>query len=101
MLRATGCLCVLVVMVVIVSAVPAEAQSPRSYWGVSGSFVPVWETNSDFKVVFDADELVLEGSELRIGFVRGRALAGEWGVSFVQRQIKEGSTVSLESLGSG
>jgi len=76
------------------AALPASAQ--ESSWGVSGSFVPSWSVPAEnvlTRAMFNADSLHITGSELRIGFVRGRTLGGEWGVSFVRRKLNDGSTV--------
>jgi hypothetical protein len=39
----------------------------------------------------------IAGSEFRIGFVRGRMLGGDWGVSYVRKRVDDGSYE--ESLG--
>jgi hypothetical protein len=78
-------------------AVPASAQ--ESSWGIAGSFVPSWTVPADnavAKAMFGADSLDISGSEFRIGFVRGRMLGGDWGVSFVRRKLKDGSTISSD-----
>jgi hypothetical protein len=79
-------------------AAQASAQSAQeSSWGVSGSFVPSWTVPGDSalsKAMFGADALSINGSEFRIGFVRGRTLGGDWGVSFVRRKLNDGSTIS-------
>jgi hypothetical protein len=78
-------------------AVKAFAQ--ESSWGVSGAFVPSWTVpsgNAVFKAMFNADAVDINGSEFRIGFVRGRTLGGDWGVSFVRRKLKDGSTLSSD-----
>ena len=74
-------------------AVPAAAQSDRSHWGVSASFMPVWEIPSSAGPLFEAEPVDMSGSEFRIGIVRGRDLAGDWGISFVRKRVKDGSTI--------
>jgi len=74
----------------------ALAQSDRSVWGFSGSFVPKWNTPSELAILFDADTVDIRGSEFRVGVVRGRPLSGDWGVSFVRKNFREGSQVSAE-----
>jgi hypothetical protein len=71
----------------------AAAQPDRSSWGVSGTFVPRWETPQEARVVFDADAVDVKGTEFRIGVVHGRTYGGDWGVSFVRKTFKEGSRV--------
>jgi hypothetical protein len=89
---------------VLVFAAPAAAQGARSSWGVSGTFVPEWRVPSALEVIaalhFSEDDLSIEdqnlkGPELRIGIVRGRAEAGDWGVSFVRRGFDEVATTSI------
>jgi hypothetical protein len=74
-----------------------QASAQESSWGVSASVVPTWTVpngNALFTAMFGADSLDVTGSEFRIGFVRGRTLSGDWGVSFIRRKLKDGSTVS-------
>jgi hypothetical protein len=85
----------LVALGLFFAALPASAQ--ESSWGVSGSFVPSWSVPAEnvvARALFNADSLHITGSEVRIGFVRGRTLGGDWGVSFVRRKLNDGSTVS-------
>lgn len=75
------------------------ASAQESSWGVSGSYVPSWKVPGDnpvFKAVFNADAVNISGSEFRVGFVRGRMHGGDWGVSFVRRTLKDGSTLSSD-----
>jgi len=78
----------------LMSPVAAQAQARRTYWGVSGSITPSWDVPSQFKTLFNADDLTFTGSDLSIGFVRGSILEGDWGVSFVHRKVSDDSTVS-------
>ena len=75
------------------------ASAQESSWGVSGSYVPSWKVpgeNAVFKALFSADAVDISGSEFRVGFVRGRMQGGDWGVSFVRRKLKDGSTLSSD-----
>ena len=72
---------------------PAAAQEDKSHWGVSASFVPRWRVPAEARILFDADKVSVDGSEFRIGLVRGRTLSGDWGVSFVRKTLKDGSRV--------
>lgn len=74
-------------------AVPisAFAQSFNSRWGLQASFVPSWSVPDAAKDLFDAETLTVEGSEIRVGFVRGRTLGGDWGISYVQKGLDDGS----------
>ena len=88
---------VLLLIGVLLGHTPVWAQD--SSWGVSGSIVPTWTVPGDnplFKMMFGADSVDIAGSEFRIGFVRGRMLSGDWGVSFVRRKLKDGSTLSAD-----
>lgn len=70
----------------------ATAQD-HSSWGVSASLVPYWRVPQEARILFDADAITMDGSEFRIGIVRGRTLSGDWGVSYVRKTFKDGSRV--------
>ena len=91
----------LAIAVLVVTFIPlnAEAQLRRSYWGISGAFTPVWAVPDYQEVVFDAEEMDLRGSELRIGFVRGNIMDDDWGVSFVWRDIADRDAAELKDDG--
>lgn len=78
---------------IVVTAVPAPAfaQSLRTRWGLQATFTPSWSVPDAAKDLFSAESLKVEGRELRVGFVRGRTLGGDWGVSFVQKSLSDGS----------
>jgi hypothetical protein len=72
----------------------ALAQSEKSHWGVVFAFTPEWSVAEGiFEDLFEAKPNNLTGSEFQIGVARGRMLSGDWGVSFVRRKVKEGSTI--------
>lgn len=107
MTRATR-LALLTCLTLLVSPALGFAQGARSSWGVSGTFVPEWHVPSFLEVLaaahFSEDDIPIEdqnlkGPEFRIGIVRGRALSGDWGVSFVRRGFEDGTTTG--SNGSG
>lgn len=77
----------------------ALAQPRRTYWGVEGSFTPKYRVPDWQKVAFDADSVDLSGLEFRVGFVRGRILGGDWGISFVQRSLKDATAAVVHSAG--
>jgi hypothetical protein len=75
----------------------AQDDEPSS-WGVIGSFVPEWKVPERLEILaaahFSEDdasiaELDLRGGEFRIGVARGRALSGDWGVSFVRKTLED------------
>ena len=89
-------ICTFGVCLMAAGAASAQQQEPSS-WGVSGALAPLWKVPADQKIftaLFDADQVNVNGSEFRVGFVRGRMLGGDWGVSFLRRRIDDGSTVS-------
>jgi hypothetical protein len=74
----------------------ASAQSPEpSHWGVSFSATPKWEMADQLKELIEEDNAVVDitGSEFTIGVVRGSQFGGDWGVSFVRKPFKDGSSV--------
>ena len=101
MLRAA----VLSLALVLTSSVAALAQPSApppdpDRWGVQVAFTPNFDiTGGDgvidklAEVMFEAGDegLDVSGSDFRIGFVRGRRLGGEWGVSYVRRTFDKES----------
>jgi hypothetical protein len=88
-----------VVCAALFGVTPAFAQ--ESSWGIAGTLVPAWSVPDEDAVsaaLFDAERVTIDGSEFRIGFVRGRMLSGDWGVSYVRRRIDDGSTVVGEEF---
>ena len=73
---------------------PSDSATTKvSHWGVLFSATPSWElpkvlTNA---VASDGGSLVVVGSQFTIGIVHGRAMGGDWGVTFVHQPIKNGS----------
>jgi hypothetical protein len=89
----------IVAVVLSVLASTSGAQDRQSHWGVAGSFVPAWTTEQKlFEVLADFETADLHGNEFDIGFVRGSELGGDWGVSFVRKNV---SRESLVDLGAG
>lgn len=88
-----GCLCALF------AGTPAASAQDATRWGVSGSFVPTWAISSQLSTLLvgldeaDTSAVHIEGSEFRIGFVRGRELGGDWGLSLVRKRMKPESVV--------
>ena len=58
-----------------------------------GSVTPDWTIPSQLKSVFDGT-IDLKGGDFAIGVGRGRALGGEWGIEFVHKSVKDGSTLA-------
>lgn len=79
----------MVVVVVVSLAQSAEAQT-RSQWGVSGGFTPSWQFLPQVADLIDKD-VSISGREFEFGIVRGRDLGGDWGLSFVRKNVKDGS----------
>ena len=79
-------------------ASPVGAQTYGGYgdqWGVNVGLTPSWQTGDPVRFLFNADRIDLRGSEVRFGFVRGRPLEGDWGLSFVNKAIAENSTLDV------
>lgn len=81
----------LALLVILATPMSAFAQSFNSRWGIQASFVPSWSVPDAAKPLFDADTLTVEGTEIRVGVVRGRTLGGDWGISYVQKWLDDGS----------
>ena len=81
-----ACICLLSLML------PGIAAAQDTRWGVQASFTPKWTGNESFtKWIVDGTADV-EGSEWTIGFVRGAMNGGDWGLSYVRKPFKDGST---------
>lgn len=87
----------LVVLVAALMFTPAPALAQDKYWGVSADVSPRWKSVALFDAVYDLQEMDISGSDFRIGFVRGRTLGSEWGVSFVRRGVKDGGLIANET----
>lgn len=95
-MKTTPTLGTLVVAVIVFSSValsPITTYAQDTYWGVAGEFTPRWESLDQLDVAYDADAFEIAGNTFRIGFVRGRTLGGEWGVSFVRKGVRDGSLI--------
>lgn len=77
----------------------ANAQPRRNYWGLEGTVTPKWRVPEWQKIAFDADSVDLAGKEFRIGVVRGRALGGDWGISYVHRTLNDSAAAVVQSDG--
>jgi len=70
------------VVIVAVLSVASQAAA-QDQWGVNVALTPSWESGPVVKQLFSADRVDMQGSEVRVGFVRGLELSGDWGISFV------------------
>src|SRR4051794_27025260 len=64
-----------------------------SHWGVSVTVTPNWNVPSTVGERLGGT-IDLQGSEFNVGFVHGRELGGDWGVNFVRKTVKDGSTAN-------
>lgn len=88
----------LVMMAVLACAGQAVAQDQ---WGVSLSLTPSWESGPGVNRLFGADRVDMQGSEFRIGFVRGVDTSGDWGVSLVRTTIANDSSLDVDTSACG
>ena len=86
-------LIVLVVIAVVTFAARAGAEDQR---GVNVSLTPSWQSGPGVTALFNADRVDLHGSEIRIGFVRGLDIEGDWGFSFINTSFAPNSTVDAD-----
>ena len=60
----------------------------QSHWGVTASFVPRWKPIPEiYGELWDVD-FEPEGSEFRIGIVRGSDRGGDWSIMFIRNTIR-------------
>ena len=72
----------------------AKGPNP-SHWGASFSFTPNWKLMSQLQELIqdEGSTVDFQGSEFTVGIVRGSRRGGDWGVSFVSKPFKNGSSV--------
>jgi hypothetical protein len=70
----------------------AQTAEQAVLWGITASVTPRWSAAGAVKHYVDADQYDISGGEFTVGFVRGRSLGAEWGVSLVRKSVEEGST---------
>src|SRR5687768_11228662 len=85
-------------MLIAVEAAAEQVGAPvppeiPAQWGVSVGFTPRWRGIDSMVTGDRSTPVTLEGTELRLGFVRGRERSGDWGISFMWKDVKEGLTV--------
>ena len=71
-----------------------EDEGPE-LWGVNASYTTRWVAPKEFRWLVAAESVDLQGVDYRIGFVRGRVLGGEWGLSYVNQMVDQGSEIAL------
>jgi hypothetical protein len=82
------------VALIVTMPLKAVAQTVPTSWGVIFGISPSWHVpDNSLKSFFDAESTTLEGSELRIGFVRGQTLTGDWGLSLIHKRFKKDSSL--------
>lgn len=85
-----------VVFVATLSLASQVAAQTTEQWGVSVGLTPTWHATDSLRFVFSADEVDVQGSEFRIGVVRGWLNGGEWGLSFVDKPVDEDSSLNAD-----
>lgn len=91
-----------VVLLQLVVIHQASAQTGEERWGITGTFVPNWAAMDDLKILYkDAQSLDYGGSEFRFGLLRGKELGGDWSVTYLQRTVREGSTIDGTETSTG
>ena len=74
-------------------AAPAAAQTS---WGLSLAVTPSWETGPGINHLFSADKIDMQGSEFRLGMVRGQDRGNDWGLAFVRTTIDNNSSLDVD-----
>jgi hypothetical protein len=69
-----------------------SSNSEASHWGVVFSATPSWTVpNSIINKIASGGGATIVGTQFSIGIVHGRAMSGDWGVTFVHQPVKDGS----------
>lgn len=79
-------------LALVVFWAPQAALAQGSHWGVVGSVTPEWKVPKQLEKLFDGT-VDIKGTDVSIGIARGREQGGDWGVSFIHKQFKDGSRV--------
>lgn len=76
---------------------PTLASSqPAPSWGLTLSVVPDWNVPKRAERWFDRT-VAIDGAEFRVGVVRGRPLANQWGITYVHKHVNRGSRLDDEA----
>jgi hypothetical protein len=86
---------IIVTAILLISSPEALAQD--SHWGVAASITPAPTPATQFESLPGLQKYDLEGAEFTIGLARGREQGGDWAISFLRKNVKDGSTVEGES----
>ena len=79
-------------LVAVALVLMAQSVNAQSRWGLTGGFTPSWQFLQPVADLLDK-EVSISGSEFEVGVVRGRHEGGDWGLSFVRKNVKDGSMV--------
>jgi len=74
----------------------ASQVNAQDKWGVNVALTPSWQSGPGVSALFGANQTDLHGSAVRIGFVRGVDVDGDWGLSFVNTTFAPNSTVDTD-----
>ena len=96
----------LLALLAVVAAAPAEAQFLEAFeedrWGVHLSYTPEWESPDPFRHFLGADGILdWRGNDFSVGFARGRARGGEWGLAYIRQRVAADSRICLSHDGAG
>jgi hypothetical protein len=74
-------------------AASTPSNDKASHWGIIFSATPEWHLpkNITDTLAGDGGSMAVVGSQFTIGIVHGRAMGGDWGVTFVHQPVKNGS----------
>ena len=85
---------ILITAVILLAA--AARLGAQEQWGVNLGVTPAWQTGPGVDALFGANRVDIHGSEIRIGFVRGLDIEGDWGLSLVRTNIAADSAVDAD-----
>lgn len=81
------------VLLALALLVPASLfAQDTSHWGVAVAVNPTWKVPSNLKVLFNGDTAIdIKSQDFSIGIARGKTLGGDWSVSYIRKNFKDGS----------
>lgn len=90
----------IIVLLLLSCSVAAQTadEDAKSHWGVVTTFAPSWQALKPLEKLV-GETFDISGSEFKIGIARGREQSGDWGVEYIRKGLKDGSTVTPSTGG--
>ena len=90
-------------LLLLATADVTQAQSGNeTHWGMRATVAPSWEIPQrlieiDFLQDYIGQGSEVKGSELAVGFVRGRRLGGDWGLAYLRKTLSDSTRIDISN----